>query len=143
MEGSLYQRLGGSEAVVAVIDDFVGRCAADSRINQKFAPDRRAATQEDARGSGDSGDRADRRRTPAGAMAETHEGMGVTAGEFDALVERPRRDARPVQCPSRRAAGTARHPRAPCAAISSRSRHRRPGPRSPESYQNAPALAHA
>ena len=37
MDGSLYQRLGGNEAVVAVIDDFVGRCAADSRINQKFA----------------------------------------------------------------------------------------------------------
>jgi len=33
----LYDRLGGKEAVVAVIDDFVGRAAGDSRINAKFA----------------------------------------------------------------------------------------------------------
>jgi hypothetical protein len=34
---SLYDRLGGMEAVVAVIDDFVGRVPSDSRINGKFA----------------------------------------------------------------------------------------------------------
>ena len=34
---TLYDRLGGNEAVVAVVDDFVGRAAADSRINAKFA----------------------------------------------------------------------------------------------------------
>jgi truncated hemoglobin YjbI len=30
---SLYDRLGGSAAVTAVIDAFVARCAADGRIN--------------------------------------------------------------------------------------------------------------
>ena len=34
---SLYDRLGGQSAIVAVIDGFVGRCAADDRINAKFA----------------------------------------------------------------------------------------------------------
>ena len=34
---SLFERLGGSEAIAAVVDDFVARCAGDSRINGKFA----------------------------------------------------------------------------------------------------------
>ena len=34
---SLYDRLGGEGAVSTVIEDFVGRCAGDDRINGKFA----------------------------------------------------------------------------------------------------------
>ncbi|MBP6607191.1 MAG: group 1 truncated hemoglobin, partial [Nitrospira sp.] len=37
MEKSLYDRLGGKTAITAVVDDFVGRVAADTRINGKFA----------------------------------------------------------------------------------------------------------
>src|SRR2546422_5423073 len=37
MGGSLYERLGGKGAITAVVDDFVARCAADNRINGKFA----------------------------------------------------------------------------------------------------------
>jgi hemoglobin len=33
----LYERLGGKDAITAVVDDFVARCAADDRINAKFA----------------------------------------------------------------------------------------------------------
>jgi len=33
----LYDRLGGQRAIVAVVDDFIGRVAADKRINQRFA----------------------------------------------------------------------------------------------------------
>jgi len=36
-EGDLYDRLGGQRAIVAVVDDFIGRVAADTRINQRFA----------------------------------------------------------------------------------------------------------
>ena len=36
-EKSLYERLGGKLAITAVVEDFVGRVAADSRINGKFA----------------------------------------------------------------------------------------------------------
>jgi hemoglobin len=34
---SLYDRLGGKPAITAVVDDFVGNVAADSRINGRFA----------------------------------------------------------------------------------------------------------
>ena len=34
---ALYDRLGGQRAIVAVVDDFIGRVAADDRINLRFA----------------------------------------------------------------------------------------------------------
>ena len=34
---SLYDRLGGKDAIKAVVDEFVGIAAADTRINKKFA----------------------------------------------------------------------------------------------------------
>ena len=37
MAQTLYERLGGKDAVIAVVDEFVARCAADGRINSKFA----------------------------------------------------------------------------------------------------------
>jgi len=37
MERSLYERLGGMEPIVGVVEDFRDRVAADARINQKFA----------------------------------------------------------------------------------------------------------
>jgi hemoglobin len=37
MAQSLFERLGGQEAIVMVVDDFVARCAKDDRINGKFA----------------------------------------------------------------------------------------------------------
>ncbi len=82
---SLYDRLGGEEAVVGVVEDFVGRAAADSRINGKFArtdvPRLKAMLVEQvSAATGGPGPYTGR------AMRETHDGMGVTAGEFDALV---------------------------------------------------------
>src|SRR5215467_6134320 len=35
-EKSLYDRLGGKKAITAVVDEFVGRVAADTRINGFF-----------------------------------------------------------------------------------------------------------
>ena len=82
---SLYDRLGGREVIVSVIDDFVGRAAGDSRINGKFArtdvPRLKAMLVEEvcaATGGPETYTGRD--------MHETHDGMGVTAGEFDALV---------------------------------------------------------
>ena len=37
MHKSLYERLGGIDAIRAVVDDFVGNVAADKRINRFFA----------------------------------------------------------------------------------------------------------
>ncbi len=34
---ALYDRLGGKEAITAVVDDFVNRTVADSRVNGRFA----------------------------------------------------------------------------------------------------------
>ena len=34
---TLYDRLGGKDAITAVVDDFVGNVGADARINQRFA----------------------------------------------------------------------------------------------------------
>ena len=83
---SLYNRLGGKDAVVAVIDAFVARAAADRRINAKFArtdvPRLKSMLVEQV--SAATG--APATYTGRG-MRETHDGMGVTAGEFDALVE--------------------------------------------------------
>jgi hemoglobin len=33
---SLYERLGGMDAITAVVDSFDDRCLADDRINRKF-----------------------------------------------------------------------------------------------------------
>jgi hemoglobin len=83
---SLYVRLGGSEAITAVVDDFVGRCAADARINPKFArtdvPRLKAMLVEQvSMATGGPVQYTGR------SMDATHRGMQVTAGEFDALVE--------------------------------------------------------
>ena len=82
---SLYDRLGGEGAVTAVVEDFVGRAAVDSRINGKFArtdvPRLKAMLVEQvSAASGGPGPYTGR------GMRETHDGMGVTAGEFEALV---------------------------------------------------------
>jgi len=85
MAQTLYERLGGKNAVVAVVDEFVARCAADGRINGKFArtdvPRLKAMLVEQV--SAATGGPV----TYTGrSMRETHDGMSVTAGEFDALV---------------------------------------------------------
>jgi hemoglobin len=85
MGRSLYERLGGKNAITAVIDDFVARCAGDSRINGKFArtdiPRLKASLIDqvcEATGGPCTYSGRD--------MRATHDGMQVTAGEFDALV---------------------------------------------------------
>src|SRR4029077_13751358 len=83
---SLYDRLGGKSAITAVVDTFVARVAADARINKKFArsniPRVKAelVDQVCAQTGGPC--------TYSGStMKDTHRGMKVTEGEFNALVE--------------------------------------------------------
>jgi hemoglobin len=83
---ALYERLGGGGAVAAVVDDFVSRCAADTRINAKFARTdvpRLKAMLIDQVTEATGGPATYRGRS----MADTHRGMAVSAGEFDALVQ--------------------------------------------------------
>jgi hemoglobin len=83
---SLYERLGGIDAITAVVDSFVDRCAGDDRINRKFERTdiprlRKMLVDQVCEATGGPCTYSGR------DMKETHDGMGVTAGEFDALVE--------------------------------------------------------
>jgi hemoglobin len=83
---TLYERLGEKDAITAVVDDFVARCAADARINGKFARTDVARLKSmlvDQICMASGGPCVYEGRD----MRETHDGMAVTAGEFDALVE--------------------------------------------------------
>lgn len=86
VEKSLYERLGGKAAIQAVVDDFIGNVAADSRINGFFATANIArlnkmlvdqiceATGGPCKYTGKS-------------MKEAHAGMGIAEAHFNALVE--------------------------------------------------------
>jgi hemoglobin len=86
VSGSLFERLGGKDAIVAVVDAFVARCAADNRINGKFA--RTDVTRLKANLVDQVCEAAGGPCTYSGRdMRTTHDQMGVTGGEFDALVQ--------------------------------------------------------
>ena len=83
---TLDERLGGLDAITAVVDSFVGRCADDARINAKFVRTdiprlKKMLVDQVCEASGGPCTYTGR------SMKETHDGMSVTAGEFDALVE--------------------------------------------------------
>jgi hemoglobin len=83
---SLYERLGGLDAITAVVDSFVARCAGDDRINRKFERTdvprlKKMLVDQVCEATGGPCTYVGR------GMRETHDGMNVTAGEFDALVE--------------------------------------------------------
>ncbi|MBI3357925.1 MAG: group 1 truncated hemoglobin [Nitrospirae bacterium] len=82
---SLYDRLGGKPAITAVVEDFVGRVAADSRINGKFATTdiprlKMLLVEQICQASGGPCTYTGR------SMKATHAGMGVSNADFDALV---------------------------------------------------------
>jgi hemoglobin len=84
-EKSLYDRLGGQPAIVAVVDDFVGNVAADDRINRFFAHTdipRLKAMRVAQVGQATGGP-----CTYTGAdMKTVHRGMNISDAQFDALV---------------------------------------------------------
>ncbi len=84
---SLYDRLGGLDAITAVVDEFIKIASADARINKKFAKTVQPArvrlhfieqicmlTGGPCKYTGDS-------------MKKAHHNMGLTEGEFTAGVE--------------------------------------------------------
>jgi len=74
MGSSLFERLGGTTAITAVVDDFSARCAHDARINAKLVDQVSEASGGPAKYTGRD-------------MKTAHLDMGVTTGEFNALVE--------------------------------------------------------
>ncbi len=83
---SLYERLGGIDAIKAVVDEFVARVAADDRINKKFGRSnidrvKYELVQQICAGTGGPC------KYKGLDMKTAHKNMGVTDGEFNALVE--------------------------------------------------------
>ena len=83
---SLYDRLGGQPAITAVVDDFVGNVAGDSRINGFFAKTdiprlKRLLVEQICAGTGGPCTYTGR------SMPEAHRGMHITDAQFGALVE--------------------------------------------------------
>jgi hemoglobin len=88
-EPTLYQRLGGREAIKGVVDDFVANMAADPRVNGRFKgldAGRIAKLQTNL---------ADQICDATGGpcaylgkdMKAVHTGMGITDAEWNATVE--------------------------------------------------------
>src|SRR5258708_8566540 len=87
---TLYERLGGKKAITAVVDEFVGRVAADTRINSYFA----ATAADPQRLASFKMKLVDQICQASGGpckymgkdMKTAHMGMGITGSQFDALV---------------------------------------------------------
>jgi hemoglobin len=90
-EKTLYQRLGGKKAITAVVDEFVGRVAGDARINGFF----KDTAADPARLASFKMKLVDQICQASGGpckytgkdMKSAHAGMGVSSGDFSALVE--------------------------------------------------------
>ena len=83
---TLYERLGGLDAIRAVADSFVARAAADDRINAKFARTdvphlKNNVVDQLCEATGGPCTYTGR------SMREAHDAMQVTAGEFDAFIQ--------------------------------------------------------
>ena len=83
---SLNDRLGGTPAITAVVDDFVGNVAADNRINGFFARTeiprlKKLLVEQICAGTGGPCTYTGR------SMPAAHKGMNITDAQFGALVE--------------------------------------------------------
>lgn len=84
--GSLYEGLGGIDSITAVVENFRDRVAGDDRINQKFARTdlgrlTKMLVDQVCEAAGGPCTYTGR------SMKDAHQGMNVTSGEFDALVQ--------------------------------------------------------
>ena len=83
---SLYDRLGGQDAINALTESWVARVGGDDRANGKFVRTDIPRLMKEV---------ADQLCEVTGgpctytgrSMAETHDGMGTTAGEFDVVMQ--------------------------------------------------------
>jgi hemoglobin len=100
MHQSLYERLGGTPAITAVVDDFVGNVAADRRINGFFAHTdiprlKYLLVQQICQGSGGPCTYSGR------DMKTAHAGLGVRGRHFNALVQDLGRSLNKFKVPAR------------------------------------------
>ena len=95
---SLYERLGGQEAIVAVVEDFVGNVAADKRINHFFSnadPKRVKAKLVEQICAGTGGPCKYTGRD----MKSVHKGMGISEDDWKAMVQDLNKSLRKFKVP--------------------------------------------
>lgn len=83
---SLYDRLGGKDAITAVVDDFVANCAGDDRIKHFFANSdaknlKEKLVEQICQETGGPC------KYTGKDMRTVHTGMKITEADFNALVE--------------------------------------------------------
>jgi hemoglobin len=83
---SLYDRLGGLDAITALTESWVARVGGDDRANGKFARTdlprlKKEVIDQLCEATGGPCTYTGR------SMQETHDGMAVTAGEFDVVMQ--------------------------------------------------------
>lgn len=85
-EAPLYDRLGGKPAITAVVADFLQKVGSDTRVQHQPAPERipmLTANLVDLVCQATGGPCTYQGRP----MKAAHAGMGITGGEFDAVVD--------------------------------------------------------
>jgi hemoglobin len=86
---TLYQRLGGREAIKGVVDDFVANVVADPRVNNRFKGLQPAAVAKLQTNIADQ--ICDATGGPCAYLGKdmkaVHTGMGITEAEWNATVE--------------------------------------------------------
>ena len=96
---SLWDRLGGTPAVTAVVDDFVANVAADRRINRFFAKTnifrlKRLLVEQICAGTGGGCLYTGR------DMRTAHAGLGIRGKDFGALVQDLQKTLRKFKVPA-------------------------------------------
>ena len=95
---SLYDRIGGLDAIAALTESWVARVGGDDRANGKFARTdipRLKKEVVDQLCEATGGPCTYTGRT----MQETHDGMAVTAGEFDVAIQHLGATLDELNCP--------------------------------------------
>jgi hemoglobin len=99
-DSSLYNRLGGRQAIIVVVDDFVNNVAADERVNRYFADTdltgfKMLLTEQICEVSGGPCDYSGR------SMRAAHAGMEISDQDFTALVEDLQKTLNKLDVPAR------------------------------------------
>jgi hemoglobin len=86
-EKTLCERLGGTPAISAVVDSFAQKVLSDSRVNRKFAKSDANRLVTNLKGFVGQAAHCPGVKYKGKNMKNAHKNMGVTEGEFNAVVE--------------------------------------------------------
>jgi hemoglobin len=86
-EKTLCERLGGKPAISAVVDSFAGKVLKDDRVNKKFVKSDATRLTTNLKGFVEVAAHCPGVKYKGKNMKNAHKNMGVTEGEFNAVVE--------------------------------------------------------